>query len=229
MIHIFYEDLLPELAAFARNFAGVPHDVFINIVDIAWNPGFQRQLRTLCPDAFVQLSNDNGRDIGGFMRLCDHIDFSRYETVAIMHSKKSPHIPEERATYWRRSMLHAFAGSPAAVQRALAAFRSDPQIGMLGAKEWRASDMGHNHQQYQRLLDRFGITEESGALDYLSGTMMMLRADVMAHLHAGLRHENWEYGGDKGLEFHVDGQIAHGVERLIPALSRHLGYRTEWV
>jgi hypothetical protein len=34
----------------------------------------------------------------------------------------------------------------------------------------------------------------------------------------------WEYGGDKELEFHMDGQIAHGVERAVPALVRQMGY-----
>ena len=112
LMHFFYPDLWPELAAFARNFESVSRDVFVNIVDIAWTPRFQRELRELCPGAFVQLSNDNGRDIGGFTRLLDNVDIKKYDLFAFMHSKKSPHIAAEKGDYWRRSLLRAFAGSP---------------------------------------------------------------------------------------------------------------------
>src|SRR5262249_37614715 len=72
VMHLFYLDLWPELAAFARNFDSASRDVFVNVVDISWSPQFHRQLRELCPGAFIQLSNDDGRDIGGFMRLFDN-------------------------------------------------------------------------------------------------------------------------------------------------------------
>ena len=96
LMHLFYPDLWPELAAFARNFETVSRDVFVNIVDIAWTPRFQRDLRELCPGAFVQLSNDNGRDIGGFTRLLDNVDIKKYDLFAFMHSKKSPHIARKK-------------------------------------------------------------------------------------------------------------------------------------
>ena len=43
-----------------------------------------------------------------------------------------------------------------------------------------------------------------------------------------LRRLDFEYGGDRDLDFHVDGQIAHGVERAVPALVRHMGYDILW-
>ena len=58
------------------------------------------------------LSNDNGRDIGGFTRLLSQIDIARYDLFAFMHSKKSPHIDAESGVYWRRALLSAIAGSP---------------------------------------------------------------------------------------------------------------------
>ncbi|HLY57463.1 MAG TPA: hypothetical protein VKS60_18005, partial [Stellaceae bacterium] len=93
---------------------------------------------------------------------------------------------------------------------------------------WRSSEMGSNRDQYERLLDAFAIEGDNRVLDYLSGTMLLIRPDVIARLHAGLRRLEWEYGGDKDVEFHRDGQVAHGVERLIPALCRQMGYRVMW-
>ncbi len=228
LIHMFYCDLWPELARFARNFDVVTRDVFVNVVDIAWNTQIQREIRQACPDAYVQLSNDNGRDIGGFVRLLDNIDFSRYRVIAFMHSKKSPHISEERGDYWRRTLLRAFAGNPAIALECAEMFKSDPELGIIAAAEWRCDIMGKNQDQYERLLDLFDIQGEHRELDYVSGTMFLVRSEIIARLYAGIKEVDWEYGGDNVLEFHMDGQVAHGVERVIPALCRHMGYKILW-
>ncbi|HVH75209.1 MAG TPA: rhamnan synthesis F family protein [Stellaceae bacterium] len=228
LIHVFYADLWPELAAFAKNFEGVSKDVFVNVVDAAWTPRFQRELRELCPGAFVQLSNDDGRDIGGFMRLLDNVDLGRYEAFAFMHTKKSPHIPEREGEYWRRSLMTAFAGSPEIVRRNIALFREDQGVGLIGSKEWRSTEIGKNVEVYERLLDMFEIPPEHRGLEYLSGTMFMMRPAIVRRLYEVLRETKWEYGGDQPLEYHMDGQLAHGVERLVGNLVRQMGYRFVW-
>ncbi|HTV89821.1 MAG TPA: rhamnan synthesis F family protein [Stellaceae bacterium] len=228
LIHLFYPDLWHELSGFAANFDAVKRDVFVNVVDAAWTPRLHRELRELAPDAFVQLSNDNGRDIGGFMRLLDNIDFGRYELFALMHSKKSPHIAEERGAHWRRSLLAAFAGTRERVRACVAQFHEDRTIGLLGCADYRETTMGRNEAAYTALLDRFRIDERYRAPDYLSGTMFLIRAPILQRLYEELQHAEWEYGGDKDVEFHMDGQLAHGVERLICALVRQMGYRIVW-
>jgi hypothetical protein len=228
LMHIFYPDLWPELAAFVRNFESVSRDVFVNIVDIAWTPHFQRELRELCPGAFVQLSNDNGRDIGGFTRLLDNVDINKYELFAFMHSKKSPHIAEEKADYWRRCLLRAFAGSPTIVAECVQMFKHDPTVGLIGAHEWRATDLGNNQSEYDRMLDRFEIEPQYRTVEYLSGTMFLIRSEVVQRIYDVLKDTDWEYGGDKDVEFHMDGQAAHAVERVVGNLVRQMGYRMVW-
>ena len=228
LMHIFYDDLWPELASFARNFDVVSRDLFINVVDAAWTPRFHREIHELCPDAFVQLSNDNGRDIGGFIRLLDNVEFEKYELFAFMHSKKSPHIASERATHWRRQLLTAFAGSREVVNECVAMFREDPTVGLIASADWRDTDLGDNAEHYHRLLDLFEIDEEHRNPEYVSGTMFMVRSDIVQRLYQRLKDVEWEYGGNKDVEFHRDGQIAHGVERIIGNLLRQMGYRIVW-
>ncbi len=228
LIHAFYPDLLPELVGFAQNFRDASFDIFINVVDEAWTPEIQEELRAICPGAFVTLSNDLGRDIGGFTRLLEQIDIGRYEVFAFMHSKKSPHIDAETAIYWRRALLSAIAGSPETASDNLRLFDENPQIGMIGCKEWRSHDMGRNVEQYERLLDLFGVRGKNRELDYLSGFMFLIRSEIVARLHDVLRKLDFEYGGDKDLEFHKDGQLAHGVERALPALVRQMGYEVHY-
>ncbi len=225
LIHIFYPDVWRELAAFAQNFRNRSFDIFINVVDHVWTPELHEEIRSLAPGAFVQLSNNTGHDVGGHIRLLDNIDIDRYDFFALMHTKKSPHIASERGAHWRRTMLRAFAGNPEIAEECVDLMLSDPSIGMIGAKEWRSFDMGKNYDQYERVLDLFGIEGANRDLDYLSGTMFLIRADIMKRLHDVLRAQQWESGTGKNLEFHMDGQIEHGVERAVPALARHMGYQ----
>jgi hypothetical protein len=228
LIHAFYPDLLPELVGFARNFRDVSFDIFINVVDEAWTPEVQAELRAICPGAFVMLSNDLGRDIGGFTRLLGEIDIARYDYFAFMHSKKSPHIEAETGTYWRRALLSAIAGSPETASENIRLLRDNKQIGMIGCKDWRSHDMGKNVEQYEKLLDLFGVRGKNRELDYLSGFMFLIRSEIVARLYDVLRRLDFEYGGDKDLDFHIDGQIAHGVERALPALVRQMGYEIHY-
>jgi hypothetical protein len=228
LIHIFYDDLWPELAAFAESFDGVSRDVFINVVDEVWTPRFQREIRELCPGAFVQLSNDNGRDIGGFLRLLDNVDIGKYGVFALMHSKKSPHIAPEKGTHWRRELLGSFAGSRETVEECMNLFREDPTVGLIGCGTYRATDLGDNEERWRDLLDRFAINEEHRDPEYLSGTMFLIRSEIIGKFYETLKEIEFEYGGDKDVEYHRDGQIAHGAERVIGNLVRQMGYRMVW-
>jgi hypothetical protein len=228
LIHAFYPDLLPELVAFAQNFREATFDIFINVVDAVWTPALQEELRAICPGAFLMLSNDLGRDIGGFTRLLEHIDIARYDVFAFMHSKKSPHVAAETGEYWRRSLLNAIAGSPETARECLKLFRDNPRLGMVGAKEWRSHDMGKNVEQYERLLDILGVRGANREIDYLSGFMFLMRSEIVARLFETLRKLDFEDGTDQDIEFHKDGQIAHGVERAVPALVRQMGYEIRW-
>jgi len=107
-------------------------------------------------------------------------------------------------------------------------FKDEPRVGMIGAKEWRSNDMGKNIEQYERLLDLLGVKGKNRELDYLSGFMFLIRSEIVARLFATLSQLDFEFGGDKDLEFHRDGQIAHGAERALPALVREMGYEIRY-
>ena len=224
LIHAYYPDLLPELIAFAQNFRGVSFDIYINVVDLAWTAQLQATLREICPGAFVMLSNDLGRDVGGFTRLLEAIDISAYETFAFLHSKKSPHMVEAEGEFWRRDLLTAIAGTPQIASACVAAMKENPKLGLIGAKSRRSQEIGRNGAQYEKLLDLFGVRGANRDVDYISGFMFLARAPIVARLRETLRHLDFEFGGDRDLSFHVDGQIAHGVERAVPALVREMGF-----
>jgi len=224
LIHVFYPEVWQELAAFARNFQNRSVDIFINVVDQSWTPELHQEIREFCPGAFVQISINAGMDIGGCARLLDNVDIDKYDVFAFMHTKKSPHVVSEQGAHWRRTLLGAIAGSPEVAENCVDTFLDQPSVGMIGAKEWRSTHMGKNGDNYEKMLDLFEITGKSRELEYLSGTMFLLRGEVVKRLHTVLSTFEWEFGGGKDLAFFMDGQLAHAVERVMPALVRQMGY-----
>jgi lipopolysaccharide biosynthesis protein len=228
LVHVYYPEIWPELASFVRNLQVAPADVFINVTDSQWTPKLHRELRELCPEAFVQLSPNRGRDIGGHLRLLDNVHIERYDTFALMHTKKSRHLPEATATGWRKGLIAPFAGNPAVASRCLKLFSEQPKTGMVAAAAWRAHSMNGNQIEVDRLMRRYGIEPRNRRLDFVSGTMFLIRSEIVARFHRELRETAWEDATGKDPAFFMDGQLEHAIERVIPSLARQMGYEIVW-
>jgi hypothetical protein len=229
LMHVFYPDLFGELVSYAQNFGSDLGGVHINVVDSVWTPSVHKNIRELTPDAFVMMSPNSGRDIGGFLRLLDHLDIAQYNLFAFMHTKKSPHVAPEKAEYWRRRLLNAFAGNKTIARNAIRRFKDDPSIGLIACADWRENDIGKNAAQFTRILDVLEIDNDHREIEYVSGTMFLIRGEIVQRLHEKLHTTEFESGDNQSLEFNMDGQIAHSIERAIGNLVRQLGYRIEWV
>jgi lipopolysaccharide biosynthesis protein len=125
-------------------------------------------------------------------------------------------------------LLSAFAANESVAADCLQCFRNDPEIGIIGAAAWRNHAMGLNQENCDWLFDRFGIARKNRRLDFVGGTMFLIRSEIVARLYEGLREVDWEDAAGRGAEFFLDGQIEHAIERLIPSLARQMGYRIEW-
>ncbi len=229
LMHVYYPELFPELLRYARHFEDFSHDIFVNIVSGSWSEDLHREVRERAPNAHVLISNDGGRDIGGFVRLLENIDIEKYEFFAWMHTKKSPHIPSDEALAWRNALLDAFAGNRKIAADTIALMRQDSSVGMIGSQKWRSQHMGSNAEQFGEMLDLFEIEPPYRKLDYLSGTMFFVRSEIVRRLYDVLKNVQFERGDDASIEFNKDGQLAHAVERVIGNVVRQLGYRVEWV
>ena len=53
--------------------------------------------------------------------------------------------------------------------------------------------------------------------------MTLVRSQIMETIYNHFRNVELEGGDDKELSFHVDGQVAHAIERLIGNLVRDRG------
>lgn len=227
LIHVYYPDLWGDLSRYIDNIPA-PFDLYINLVDSTWTPEILSRIRSERPQAHVYISENTGRDIGGFMRLLDNIDIDRYLAFALVHSKHSPHVTRAYATAWRDNLLGAILGSPEIINQNLSAFRHDKTLGIIGSGRHRQTSVAINQELFDKLLDLFKIDAAHRKCEYVSGTIMMVRSEVLKAVYQPLRTFQFSSGDNKGLEHHMDGQPEHAIERVFGNVMKQLGFKFLW-
>lgn len=227
LVHIYYFDLWSELCEYIQNIES-EFDLYINIVATIWQPDMHQVIRADFPNANILISPNRGRDLGGHLSLMAHLDFAQYNLFCLIHTKKSPHIDPRVSNIWRRDLLNALLGSKAKASHNLTLMNHYPHIGLIGSRYWRSTAIGDNLRNYQYLLEMFGIKETFRNCEYLSGTMMLIRSSIMEQIYEKLHNLELESGDEQELGFHIDGQVAHAIERIIGNLVRDRGLAFFW-
>ncbi|MGL4758893.1 MAG: rhamnan synthesis F family protein, partial [Patescibacteria group bacterium] len=227
LVHIYYFDLWSELSNYIQNIDS-EFDLYVNIVASIWQPDMHRQIRADFPQAKILISPNRGKDIGGHLSLMSYLDFAQYNLFCLIHTKKSPYVDTRISDLWRHDLLAAILGSTEKARNNLAIMNQYTNIGLMGSRYWRSTAIANNRENYQYLLDEFAIQPTARNCEYLSGTMMLVRPQIMQLIYQKLHHVELESGDNQELSFHIDGQIAHAVERIIGNLVRNLGFIFFW-
>lgn len=227
LVHLYYVDMWDELAAYLRNI-DADYDLYINMVDTTWSVAAVERIRKQFPAARIHISPNAGRDIGGYLRLLDSIPEDEYLCFALLHTKKSPHVSASYVSAWKNNLLESILGSQKIVASNLAAFAADPEIGIIGAAKHRHDHLGDNEAHYEQLLDLFEISAENRECEYVSGTMMLIRSEIFWHVHKTVKHLEFKNADHQGMDFLIDGQLEHAVERLFGNVMKQMGYRFLW-
>lgn len=228
LVHVYYPDLWPALYDFIRNLDGVQRDVFVNITDTMWSEELHALIHRDIPDARITISENRGRDIGGHLNSLAGVRIDDYSAFFLVHTKKSKQFSEKYSENWRNSLLEPLLGTQEKVVHNLALLRSDPRIGIIGAAAWRHNSIDRNAKHYHYLLRKFSIDPAHAACDYVSGTMMIARPQIMQRFYDVLSKEQFENADGKSPNWLRDGQLEHAAERLLGNVCRNLGFRIHW-
>ena len=228
LAHVYYPDLWEELAGYLANLPPDAYDLYVNLVDTTFSAGLLAKVRADFPHARVYISRNAGRDIGGHMRVLRNVRMTDYRFFCLVHTKKSPHMSPGEVQLWRRRLLMPLMGDPDIAAANIKLMLADDKLGLLGAERCRYRALNDNPDKYFDLLGRLGIEEGEQEVEFLSGTMMFVRREVLQRLLDETPDIDFEPGDDQSTDFHRDGQWAHAVERAFGALVRHMGYRFEW-
>lgn len=228
LVHVYYAELWPELSKYLVNLPPDCHDLYVNLVDATFTQELLASVREDFPHARVYISRNLGRDIGGHFQILHNLRMENYRIFCLLHTKKSPHMSGGEAQLWRRKLLGPLLGDRQTAADNIRLLLEDDSIGQLGATRCRYTELNDNPRKYYELLDRLNVPEDARKVDFLSGTMMFVRREVLQRIFDGAKDIDFEAGDDQSLAHHRDGQWAHAVERAFGAVARDMGYRLEW-
>lgn len=225
IVHVFYPALLPLVLEKLANIPGRV-DVFLSTdtaekkrLLVAASGGWTKG-RVEC-----RVTPNRGRDIAAkFFGFRDVYD--EYELFVHLHAKRSPHGGAPLAR-WRDYLFDNLLGSPEIARSILTLF-DDPRIGVVfpqhlfelrGILNW-----GYNYDLARGLMKRMGVEiDKNLVLEFPSGSMFWGRSAAFRPLlDLGIGFEDFpEEGG------HVDGTLAHAIERVLLMVAESQGF--EWL
>lgn len=167
---------------------------------------------------------NRGRDVLPFLHVADRLLDEGVDVVLKLHTKRSDH--RRNGEHWRADLLDKLL-SPARASRLVAAFDTDPKLGML-APEGHVQPLGDfwggNEDNVRRLATRAGLPPlNPDTAKFVAGSMFYVRLPALrplldAHLDPQL------FEAEQG---QIDGTCAHAVERLFALSALAAGFRLE--
>lgn len=215
LAHVYHIDVWPELTSYLHALDPFKPDLYVNHVETRAPEEWPEDVRRDFAPARVFLSPNLGQDIGGTLALLPHVDFSRYDLVCKLHTKKSDWLPGRAGEQWRRDLLQACLDDP---QEVFDLFERDERVTMVGSAKWIGTGTGRNPRDCLRLCDRLKLDPKHLQRPWVAGSMFWCRPFVMQTLKdARLSHLEFDTGYGR------DGTLAHAVERIFGALAASRG------
>ena len=242
LAHVYYAELWDELSGYLRNLPEGRFVLYVNLVDTTLSHELVSRIRDRFPSSRIYISENRGRDVGGFVRLLKNIRIDDYRMYGLFHTKMSPHLQKygtkmlrdgelvspDAGKIWRERIFTALMATRERAAENVDLMLEDETIGEIAPASCRRQEVGKNPEKYHALLDWLDVGAGARDVEYASGTMGFLRADVLRRVFEGIRDLPFEKGDDQSMEFHMEGQWEHAVERIIGNVVRDMGYRFEW-
>lgn len=225
IVHVYYPQLWPELAACLRSVAE-PRDIVVTYGDEAVVAAARRD----CPEALFLKCEGVGYDVWPFLKALQTIDLSQYDVVVKLHTKRN--VPTAYCannayfggSAWRERLL-GFVRTPAAWRRALRRL-SDPNVGMVADR--RLVFTGNVTEPDGGVFDRAlaevnrmtGATLTGGR--FVAGSMFAVRTAVLSPL-VGRYSPDLFAVAESGNYL----TLAHVLERAFGLLVSAAGLRVE--
>jgi hypothetical protein len=225
VIHCFYPEVLPLLLRKLESIAS-SFDLFLSTDTDAKKAEIGGHLENWTRGKTeIRMLPNRGRDIAAkFVGF--HDVYQHYELFLHLHTKKSPHggLPLEK---WCDYLVDNLIGSPEIVRSILSLF-DDDRLGIVfsqhlfeirGILNW-----GYNYDHARELMAKLGVSlNKNLILEFPSGSMFWGRcAAIRPLLEAGFDYPDFLPEGS-----HVDGTLAHAIERCVLMAAESRGF--EWL
>lgn len=224
MAHVFYADLIEELATDLANMPK-PYVLMVSVVDEATRQSAQARFARLprLRALHVRLVPNRGRDLAPMLTAFNR-EILALDLVCHVHTKKSLYTGSEQDA-WRRHLIGTLLGNHDRIARILGTFQAMPTLGMVYPESFHAFPWwGHtwlsNLRRGRDLSARLGIAiDERAYIDFPAGSMFWARVDALRPLYR-LRLSLNDFPAERG---QTDGTTQHAIERLLGLIARQQG------
>lgn len=180
-IHVYYTDMWDELKSYVKNIT-LPYDLYITLA--AENRIMQEDILNLKPDAYIQIVENKGFDIGPFIHVLNQVNLDNYSYLIKIHTKKDWPPKTYLGKYdvsgslWRKYCLSFLEQEN--FQKSIAAFNARPELGMVGNFRLILNKELYDVaavRESKRLLQKVSLPIKP--LIYIGGTMFICRAGLL--------------------------------------------------
>jgi hypothetical protein len=228
-LHLHYTELWSEMETLIGQWR-LPFRFFLTLN--AADAALESRVMSAFPGSHVRVVENRGRDIRPFLLGLEEGAFEGFAYVCKIHGKRSlggGRLPAFGDAL-RRVNLFDLIADPDRVQRIVARFAAEPDLGLVGSPHFfevsTASAprdlLGANRRQVEKLAARLASPLTEPEFDFFEGTMFWVRPESLAPLRALRLSEAFDAEAGK-----VDGAVEHALERLFNHVSRTAGYRVE--
>ena len=234
IVHVFYPEFWPELAACLRNIDG-PIDLIVTYVDET--KGIPEMVRADFPEARLVLCENRGFDIWPFLKALQSVNLPDYSILVKLHTKRDVKRDGRPLVFnhcnfaekaWRNYLLGFVRDEEA--WSATKARLAQPGVGMVADRHviMRRDDtpwFGTRRSMdaaVEFVENMYGATV-SGNVQFVAGTMFAARPMIFAKLLArGWKADDFSESVRNGTE-----QTAHLLERVMGVVVSAEGFRVD--
>ena len=231
--HVYYVEMLGEILGYLGNIRG-EYDLIVT-TDTADK---KEKIEAACQDlsgvgkVIVRVVEQNrGRDMAALFITCKDLFLGdTYGLVCRLHTKKTPQVESARSNILKRHMFENLLSSGGYVENVLDLFDEKPALGLAVPPIVQISfpTLGHvwysNRERAERVASELRLNvrfdEDTPVAPY--GTMFWFRPAALRKLFA----YQWDWDEFNEEPNHVDGGLAHALERLVAYVAQDAGYFT---
>lgn len=223
-VHIFYENLYPELKDCLLNLKDCNCDYFFTFVKE--NKELESDIKSTFKNVKVEIVKNLGFDLGPFVHVLNEVNLSDYSYVIKLHTKRD--IPQKGKKDWYtgsgwRDALLKFIKNNDVFDKVIGRLEHNPKVGMHGPNICIFNKKTDDHFSYKQALAYFK-DKKLPVCDYkfVAGTMFMVRAELLDQIKKlNLTQDDFE---SPDLT-HEGCQMAHIFERLCGFAVISQGYK----
>ena len=222
--HIFYPELIEEIAAFMKpnrhvfkKFISVPKD----------SPLTDRAIKAQIPGVEVFRYSNQGHDIGPFIEMLSSGVFDDLSLICKIHGKRSMKFGYTTllGDFWRRKSFLELLGGPQQIRNILDAFHANPNVGLIGPqgllfpRSVLLNGMDSAVDHVFALAQRLGISTPQLIIHFFAGSMFWVRPQALERI----RRQNIRLA-DFPAGHATDHQFSHAMERALGFTAVADGY-----